>query len=189
MERGKLVLIMGPTGSGKGTLEAHVLSLYPEVVVPVTSTTRAPRPGEVNEKDYYFFSKEEFEQRIADGWFLEWAIYGDNYYGAPKHEVIPAIEAGKLVLLEIEVQGVRKVCEIIPKEDRVIIYVEAGSWEDMERRVRSRAPITDAELEKRRKRYFDEVTFKPQADIVIENLDGKLEEAKKQIADFIGTIH
>ncbi|MDB5195221.1 MAG: guanylate kinase [Parcubacteria group bacterium] len=188
MKRGKLVIIMGPTGSGKGTLERYALSLHPELVIPVTATTRAPRPGEIDTKDYYFFSHEEFDKKMSEGFFLETATYGQNKYGTPKHEVVPCLEEGKLVLLEIEVQGVRQLQKLIPKDDLLIVYIEAGSWEDMEQRVRSRAPITEEELAKRRHRYEDEVTFKPEADVMIDNRDGHLETAKKEFADLIESI-
>ncbi len=179
---------MGPTGSGKGTLEAHVLALHPEMVMPVTATTRTPRPGERDTKDYYFFTREQFEQKIAEGFFLETATYGGNYYGTPKSEVVPALEAGKLVMLEIEVQGVRQVCDLIPKEDRIIVYVDVESWEDLERRVRARAPITEEELAQRKSRYEDEVSFKPEADVVICNPDGELTAAKDAFADLIQSV-
>ena len=179
---------MGPTGSGKGTLEAHVLALHPEIVMPVTATTREPRPGEIDTKDYYFFTREEFEQKAAEGFFLETATYGGNYYGTPKAEVLPALEAGKLVLLEIEVQGIRQLCTIIPAEDRIIVYVDAGSWDDMERRVRARAPMSEEELEKRKKRYEDELSFKAQADKIIYNNDGELAGAKAAFADLIQSV-
>ncbi len=181
---------MGPTGSGKGTLEQYVLTQYPEIVIPITATTRSPRPGERHEKDYYFFSQEEFEKKEEEGFFLETATYGHNKYGTPRSEVLPRLEEGKLVLLEIEVQGVRQLQKLVPKEERLIVYIEAGSWEDMEQRVRSRAPITEEELEKRKHRYQDEVTFKPEADVVIDNSDGNLESAKKEFADLIeSTLH
>lgn len=185
MNKGKLIIIMGPTGSGKGTLEQHVLSLYPQIIIPITATTRAPRPGEENGKHYHFFTREEFEQKRDEGFFLETATYGTNYYGTPKHEVLPHLENGELVLLEIEVQGVRQIRHMLPKNQLIIVYIEAGSWEDMERRVRERAPISDEELEKRRQRYDDELTFKPEVDVVIDNQEGKLEDAKKQFADLI----
>lgn len=179
---------MGPTGSGKGTLEQHVLALHPEIVMPVTATTRAPRPGETDGKDYHFFTREEFEQKEQDGFFLETATYGGNYYGTPKSEVLPALDSGKLVLLEIEVQGVRQLCKLIPSEERLIVYIDAGSWEDMERRVRARAPISEEELEKRRKRYEDELSFKAEADEIIHNSDGELASAKVAFADLIQSV-
>jgi guanylate kinase len=188
MKKGKLVIIMGPTGSGKGTLERHILDLFSEVVMPITATTRAPRPGEVDKKDYYFFARDEFEQKEQEGFFLETATYGGNYYGTPKDEVLPRLADGKIVLLEIEVQGVRQVRDLIPKEDRVIVYVDAGSWDHMEKRVRARAPITEEELAKRKIRFEDEETFKPEADVIIQNHDGGLPEAKQAFADLIESV-
>lgn len=181
-------MVMGPTGSGKGTLIDHACSLYPEIVVPVSATTRSPRPGDVHGKHYHFLSEEEFKADIEKGLFLEWAIYGGNYYGTPKSEIMPRLDAGKLILLEIEVQGVRQLRDLLPKEQRVIVYIDGGSWDEIVERVRARAPITDAELEKRKARYDDEITFKSEADVMIENHDGGLEAAKKQFIDLVESV-
>jgi guanylate kinase len=188
MSQGKLIIIMGPTGSGKGTLEKHVKELHPEIVLPVSATTRAPRPGEKDGDHYHFLSREEFEKHIAEDYFLEYASYGGNYYGTPKNEVLPRLANGEIMLLEIEVQGVRQVRDLISKEDRIIVYVDAGSWEHMEKRVRARAPITEEELAKRKVRFEDEETFKPEADVIIQNQDGRLPEAKQAFADLIESV-
>lgn len=181
-------MLMGPTGSGKGTLTRHALSLHPDIYIPVSATTRAPRPGEVDGREYTFLTKEQFEDKIAHGYFLEHAVYGGNYYGTPKTEVLPHLEAGELIVLEIEVQGVRQLRDLIPSEERLIVYIDAGSWESMEARIRSRAPITDEEVAKRRKNFEDEDTFKSEADVIINNRDGKMEEAKKEFADLIESL-
>ncbi len=184
MTRGKLIIVVGPTGSGKGTLVQHALETFPNLVFPVSATTRAPRPTEVDGVNYHFLTETEFKRRIEAGELLEWAQYGGNYYGTLVSEVMPALEEGKSVMLEIEVQGARQVLDLFP-EDAVGIFIDAGSWEELEERVRARAPITDAELEKRRKRYDDELTFKEQASFVIKNPNGKLEEAKQAFAKVV----
>ncbi len=185
MHEGRLILIVGPTGSGKSALLSHLYAQMPEIVSPVSCTTRAPRPGEVSGEKYYFISKEEFEQREDRGDFLEWAVYGGNYYGTLKSEIVPAIEAGKLVVREVEVQGARQIQKMIPKERLSVIFINAGSWDNLEKRVRARAPITEVELLARRKRYEDETTFMQEADVVVENPDGGLEQAKQ---DFIAAV-
>ncbi len=176
--KGKLILVIGPTGSGKGTLLAHVRTMIPELIFPVSCTTRTPRPGETSGQTYYFVSADEFEQRIAAGEFLEWAEYGHNRYGTLKSEILPAMAEGKTVIREIEVQGARQIQKILSPEDLRIIYIDAGSWDDLEKRIKARAPIGQPELESRRKRYEDETSFKSQAAAVIENRDGGLEKAK-----------
>lgn len=185
MQRGKLIIIVGPTGSGKGTLIAHARTLHPELALSISCTTRAPRPGEAEGDHYHFLSREEFEQRINAGDFLEWAVYGDNYYGTPKEGVMDHIERGESVILEIEVQGARQVKACMPPEDVFTIYIDAGSWEALESRVRARAPISDEEIAKRRSRYEDETSFKGEVDVVVTNEDGKLEEAKARFVEAI----
>lgn len=185
---GKLVLVIGPTGSGKGVLIEHVSKLHPEIVLPVSCTTRTPRPGEQNGREYYFLTEEEFKKRVTAGDFLEWAQYGGNFYGTPKSEVLVHLAEGKLVLLELEVQGARQIREVIPQERLAIIYIHAGTWEELERRIRARAPITEEELEKRRNRYDDEVSFQTKATYVVENPDGGVEQAKKDFANIIDSL-
>jgi guanylate kinase len=176
---GKLILVIGPTGSGKGTLLAYVREQIPTLIFPVSCTTRAMRPGEVSGQTYYFVSPEEFERRVQAGEFLEWAEYGHNRYGTLKSEIIPALEEGKTVIREIEVQGARQIQQLLPPENLRIIYIDAGSWEELERRIKARAPIGAPELEARRKRYEDETSFKAQAAAVIRNPDGGLAKAKE----------
>ncbi|HWB34012.1 MAG TPA: guanylate kinase [Candidatus Paceibacterota bacterium] len=183
--KGKFILVIGPSGSGKSALLAYLHEQMPEVVFPRSCTTRAPRPGEVEGEKYFFVSKEEFEHREAAGDFLEWASYGGNYYGTLRAEILPRLEDGKTVVREVEVQGARQIAAIIPPESLRMVFIDAGSWESLEQRIRSRAPITEVELLARRKRYEDETTFKPQATRVVENFDGNLEQAKQ---DFVHTI-
>ncbi|HVZ75865.1 MAG TPA: guanylate kinase [Candidatus Paceibacterota bacterium] len=183
--KGKLILVIGPSGSGKSALLSYLREQMPEVIFPRSCTTRAPRPGEAEGEKYFFVSKEEFERREAAGEFLEWASYGGNYYGVLKGEVLPPLEEGKLVVREVEVQGARQIAAIIPSAVLRMIFIDAGSWETLEQRIRSRAPISDVEILARRKRYEDETAFKPQATRVIENFDGNLEQAKR---DFVHTI-
>jgi guanylate kinase len=184
--KGALVLVIGPTGSGKSALLSFLQAAAPQIVFPVSCTTRAPRPGERDGEKYFFINKEEFEKREAAGEFLEWASYGGNYYGTLKSEILPKLEEGRLVVREVEVQGARQIRKLLPKENLKIVFIDAGSWESLERRILARAPMNDVELLARRKRYEDELSFKAEADRVIENRDGGLEQAKK---DFIEAIH
>ncbi|HEX2615726.1 MAG TPA: hypothetical protein VHL10_09545 [Nitrososphaera sp.] len=186
--KGKLILVIGPTGSGKGTLLAHARNTIPELIFPVSCTTRVMRPGEIEGQTYYFVTQEEFEQRIANGEFLEWAEYGGNRYGTLKSEILPAIAEGKTVIREIEVQGARQIQGILPHEQLRIIYIDAGTWDELERRIRARAPIGQPEIEARRRRYEDETSFKQQAAVVIANPDGGMENAKKEFVAAIRSI-
>lgn len=183
--QGKFILVIGPSGSGKSALLKYLHKQMPELVFPRSCTTRTPRPGEVEGEKYFFVIKEEFEKRQAGGDFLEWASYGGHYYGTLKSEILPALEVGKMVVREVEVQGARQIQQTISRDTLRIIFIDAGSWEDLERRIRARAPITEVELLARRRRYEDETAFKEQADIIIQNADGGLEGAKK---DFVQAI-
>jgi guanylate kinase len=184
--RGKFILVIGPTGSGKSVLLSHIQESFPELVFTTSYTTREMRPGHEN-ANYKFLTKTEFENRIAVGEFLEWAQYGANYYGTPRDEVRKALDAGKTLIKEMEVQGVRQMQENMPN-DLVLIYIHAGSWDELERRVRARAPISEEELQKRKKRYEDEFPFKDIADVVIDNPPGKVEEAKAAFNAAIAAI-
>ncbi|MSU74546.1 ATP-binding cassette domain-containing protein [Candidatus Kaiserbacteria bacterium] len=185
---GKLVAVLGSTGSGKSVLIEHIRNLYPEINAPVSYTTRAMRPGEVDGKHYHFVSKEEFEHRVAQGDFIEWVEFAGNYYGSRKSDIFPHIEAGELVLDEFDLDGIRAYKKILPPGQFVSIFIDGGSWEELEHRVRARAPIAENELEKRKKRYEDELSFKPEATYIIQNPEGKLNEAKKQFEDIINSL-
>jgi guanylate kinase len=175
--KGKFVLVVGTSGSGKNTLIDHVRPLFTEVVYAKSCVTRPPREKE--DSGYrYFISKEDFEQKVRNGEFLEWAEYGGNLYGTLRAEVETQVEAGKIVLKELEVQGVRQIREKMPKEDLVIIFINAGSWEIVEARIKARSPISTDELLKRRAHYDDEMSYMKEADIVIENKQGEVEQAK-----------
>lgn len=182
---GKLILVVGPSGSGKSALLEHLSLQMPDVIFPVSCTTRAMRPGEVEGEKYHFVSKDEFETRREAGDFLEWAPYGGNYYGTLKSQILGPLKEGKTVVREVEVQGARQIQELIPQEALGIVFIDAGSWESLERRIQARAPISGVELLARRKRYEDETTFKDHAKTVILNPDGGLEQAKK---DFIAAV-
>ncbi len=188
MKRGRLVAIVGPSGSGKGTLMRRARSRYPDIIFPISCTTRSARPGEVDGVDYYFLTKEEFERRIQAGEFIEHALFGENYYGTEKAEIEPSLAAGALILREFEVQGTRILRDLLPPEEFSTIYIDAGPWEDMARRIRERAPITDEELEKRRIRYLDESTFKMEATYIVQNLDGKRDQAEESFLSLIADL-
>lgn len=179
--RGIFVLVVGPSGSGKDTLITAATAAYPDIVLSISCTTRSMRPGETDGVDYHFLSREAFEHRIAAGEFLEWAKYGENYYGTLRSTIDEAVAGGKLIMSDIEVQGVRQVrAGALPPSERVFVYVDAGPWEALERRITARAPITPEELKRRKVRYEDERTFKDHADYIVENLDGGLDVAKQQ---------
>lgn len=140
-QRGALFVVTGASGTGKTTLVREALSTVPGIGWSVSATTRAPRKGEVNGRDYHFISHEEFQARLADGALLEWAeVYG-NSYGTLRAPVEAALAAGQSILLEIDVQGARQVRAAAP--EAVLIFVLPPSLSALEARLRRRA--TDSE--------------------------------------------
>lgn len=161
---------------------------FPNLPTLVTCTTRAPRPGEINNVDYHFLTRDEFDQKIEAGEFLEWAEYSGNRYGTLKSSVEQGLARGDVMLAAIEVQGARLVRDILPPTELCCVYIEAGGWDVLRERITARAPITEEELEKRYGRYLDEATFKVDADYVIENPNGGMDEAKKEFVALISRI-
>jgi len=186
--KGHAIIVMAPTGSGKGTLISHALKVFPDLRTTVSCTTRNARPGEVDGREYHFLSPLEFENKVARGEFLEWAQYGLHLYGTLKDELLPPLLAGEVVILEIEVQGVEQLHTLLPKSQMTVIYIDAGSWEVVKGRVLARAPIAPAELEKRYERYLKEVEFKQYADIVVDNSTAEIEKAKNEFSALIESI-
>ncbi len=186
--RGKLVLVVGPSGSGKDTLMEAAEAAFPDLPTLVTCTTRTPRPGETNGVEYHFFSREEFERRVSEGEFLEWAEYGGNKYGTLKASVDQALDAGEVIMTDMEVQGVRLVRERLAPEELITIFVDAGGWDVLVKRIMARAPMSESELAKRYERYLDEVTFREEATYVVNNPDGAADAAKEAFIDIIRTI-
>jgi guanylate kinase len=184
---GKLILVVGPSGSGKGTLINHARPLFPALIYPKSCTTRGKRGGE-SDRNYYFLTQDEFASRIAKGDFLEWAEYGGNRYGTLKSEVIPLLTEGKTALKELEVQGARQVREKLPKDELVIVFVNAGPWGDMEKRIRERADMPEPELESRKARYEDEMSFMHEADFIVENPMGRVDEAKGRFEEVLRAL-
>ena len=169
MPSGKLIVITGPSGVGKGTIVKSLIQEYPQLCLSVSATTRKPRPGEVDGRDYYFLSREEFESAIANDEFLEWAEYAGNYYGTPKTKVQELIDAGKLVLLEIELVGARIVSGIFP--DAMRIFLLPPSMAELEARLRKRGKDPELAIEKRLLRAKEEIAASEEFEIRIINED------------------
>lgn len=187
--KGKLLLVIGPTGSGKSALLAHVREAMPELVFPVSCTTRPMRPGETEGVNYYFVSTEEFEKRVALGEFLEWKHTDGKRYGTLKKEILTPLEEGKTVLREVEIRGARDILGgLVPRSQVYTIYIDGGSWEQLEKRILKRASMGEAELESRKQRFLEESAFKKEANIVIHNEEGKLEDAKREFEAAIRSI-
>jgi guanylate kinase len=166
---GKLIILTGPSGVGKGTLMRSLLQRHPELHYSVSVTTRSPRPGETNGKDYYFVSRGEFEELVAAGELLEWAEFAGNYYGTPREAVINQIRSGKRVVLEIELKGARQIRASYPSA--LSIFILPPSMSELEKRIRGRAQDSDEAIARRLRRAQEEITAADEFDIQIVNDD------------------
>ena len=178
MEKGLMIVISGPAGSGKGTVNARLLATG-EYAFSVSATTRAPRPGEKDGVNYYYISREEFEKRIAEGGMLEYTEYCGNYYGTPKKEALEIIESGKNLILEIEVEGAMNVKRVYP--DAVLVMLLPPSFKTQEKRLRGRGTETEDKILARLERTREEVVLLPNYDYVVYNEDDRDDVAAAEI--------
>jgi len=168
---GALIVLTGPSGVGKGTLMRSLLQRHPELYYSVSATTRSPRPGEIDGKSYYFITRSKFEQLIAGGEFLEWAEFAGNYYGTPREAVLNQINSGKLVVLEIELEGARQIRASFPTA--FSIFILPPSLEELEKRIRSRNQDSEDAIARRLHRAQEEIKAADEFDIQIVNDDFK----------------
>lgn len=178
MNKGLLIVVSGPAGSGKGTVNAHLLSSG-DFVYSVSATTRAPRPGEVDGINYHFISREEFLARIERGDMLEYTEYCGNFYGTPKKEAEAVLASGKNLILEIEVEGAQNVKRKYP--DAVLVLLLPPSFSVQEARLRGRGTETEEKVRLRLERAKEEITFAEVYDYVVYNHDGLDLDAANQI--------
>lgn len=186
--QGHLILIMAPMASGKGVLIGHIIEKFPHIQRIVSCTTRARRPGEIDGKDYFFITREEFEQKTLAGEFMEWAEFSGNLYGTLKSQLLTHLEAGHVTINEIDLHGVRNILSLIPREQCTVIYIDAGDWETLKARALGRAPMTEKELTLRHLHYLEETSYKQDADFIVSNNDGELEEAKQKLDAIVENI-
>ncbi len=186
MPQGKLFLILGPSGSGKGTVISFLREKFPDAIFPLSCTTRPPRPGESDGQVYHFLTKDEFQKKIAAGEFLEWAVvHHDHFYGTLKKPILDALAAGKTVIREVDMQGVESIRKLLPHDQVVAVFITAPSWENLKHRILGRSKIPDEELEQREKSFEREMGFSKQCDFVVMSEEGKIEEYCERVADII----
>lgn len=178
-KKGTLFVFSGPSGVGKGTLNAKLFAEFgDQMAFSVSATTRAPREGEIDGTHYFFITRQEFETRIANNDFLEHAQFAGNCYGTPKSYVMSLLEAGKNVLLEIEVQGAMQVMERMP--ECVSIFVLPPSFDELERRLRGRGTETEDKILKRLETARGELAYADKYQYKLVN-GGDLEAAYQQL--------
>ena len=169
-QKGILIVVSGFSGAGKGTLMKELLKRYEETyALSVPATTRNPREGEVDGREYFFKTKEEFEKMIAKEELIEYARYVENYYGTPRTYVEEQLEAGKDVILEIEIQGALKVKERFP--ETLLLFVTPPTAEELRRRLVSRGTETPEVIESRLARAVEEAEYMDQYDYLVINDD------------------
>ena len=179
--RGLLVVVSGFSGSGKGTLMKLLMEKYDNYSLSISATTRSPRPGERDGLEYLFKTQEEFLQMIREDAFIEYARYVDNYYGTPKDYVEKQLDAGKDVILEIEVQGAFQVKEKFP--EAVLLFLVPPSLAELERRLVGRGTEDAETIQKRLNRALEELELMEQYDYLVVN--DTVAEAAEDIAAIV----
>ena len=185
MRKGLLILISGPSGTGKGTVCDLLRQKHPEISYSISATTRQPRPGEQDGVNYYFYTKEKFREMIDQGQLLEWAeVYG-NFYGTPKQKVLDRLDAGEDILLEIDTQGALNVMKVMP--EGLFIFLLPPSLEELAARLKGSGTDTEESLHRRLGAAVDEIKLATKYRYVVVN--DKVEDAEETIANIIEAEH
>ncbi|MFO8067917.1 MAG: guanylate kinase [Bacteroidales bacterium] len=185
--KGKLIIFSAPSGSGKTSIVKEVLKRVPNLEFSVSACSRAKRPHEVDGKDYYFISAEQFREKIDAGEFLEWEeVYEDNYYGTLKSEVERIWQKGNHVIFDVDVIGGLNIKRQY-KENALSVFVKPPSIDELKNRLLNRATETQEALEKRLDKAEYEMKFAPQFDLIIVNddLEDAVELAAEEVQKFI----
>lgn len=176
-KKGILLVISGFSGAGKGTVVNRLMEKYDEYALSISMTSRNPRPGEQDGVNYFFVSREKFEKTIAENGLLEYAEYCGNYYGTPREFVNKQLEAGKNVILEIEIQGATNIKKAFPES--LLIFITPPSAEELEKRLKGRGTETDEVIAKRLRRAYEESDGMDTYDYIIVNDD--LDECVEEV--------
>ena len=181
MQKGILIVLCGFSGAGKGTLMKELMKTYDNYALSISMTTRSPRPGEEDGREYFFTTRENFEEKIAQNGLIEYAEYCGNYYGTPREYVEKQLQAGKDVILEIEIQGMRKVKQMFP--EMLPLFVTPPSAEELERRLTGRGTETAEVIAKRLQRAVQEAEGVEDYEYLIVNDD--LQTCVKEIHSIV----
>jgi len=189
MSKGKLFVVSGPSGVGKGTVCNGILERVENLKVSVSATTRLPRPGDVEGVTYFFKSQEQFANMIKNGEFLEWAEYNGNRYGTPVSAVNDMLERGISVILEIDTQGALQVKAKMSAQPNfkgaILIFIAPSSFEELKARLKGRATESDEEISRRIAAAEGEMALQSEYDYVVINddLNKAIEETEKIIKE------
>lgn len=186
MNNTKLIIFSAPSGAGKTTIVRHLLEKNPELAFSVSATTRERRPHEVHGKDYYFLTKEEFEEKIRNNEFAEYEqVYQGTYYGTLKSEIERLRQEGKNLIFDVDVEGGLKIKKLYPK-DALAIFVKVSSVEVLKERLNNRNTESEAKRAERIAKAVKELMYEKLFDVVVENdnLEEALVKAQKLYDDF-----
>lgn len=183
--KGILIVVSGFSGAGKGTLMKRLLEEYDDYALSISMTTRAPRQGEEDGREYFFVTKEQFEEKIRQEGLVEYASYCGNYYGTPRAYVEQQLDAGKDVILEIEIQGALKIKEKFPTA--LLLFVMPPSAQELRRRLTGRGTETKEVIDARLHRASEEAEGIEQYDYIV--INDQLEECVKELHALIGAAH
>lgn len=183
--KGRLLVVSGPSGAGKGSISKRIVAEVDDLIYSISMTTRAPRPDEIDGKNYYFVSHEQFEKTIEENGFLEYAkVYGE-YYGTPRSKVMQYLEEGKDVVLEIDIQGAMNIRKSYPKG--VLIFILPPSMAELRKRITGRGSETKSDIELRLGEALKEIAYIDKYDYCVVN--GDLDEAVSRVKAIIIAEH
>lgn len=177
---GKLIVVSGPSGVGKSSVVSWIRKNNSDVWVSVSMTTRMRRPDEIDGREYFFVSRDEFEKTVADGQMLEWAEFAGNLYGTPANPVRQKLAEGIHVILEIELKGARQVRELFP--DAILVFLTPPSWQDLVDRLTGRGTETPEVIERRLEVAQIELAAESEFDISLTNHE--VETTALELLDF-----
>ena len=180
-KQGQLIVISGPSGAGKDTIVSKVIENNDKIWLSVSATSRKPRKGEVEGVNYFFLDKEEFEQKIKEDYFVEYATYADNYYGTPKEKIIEKLEKGIDVILVIEIEGARKIKELLP--ETLFIFIMPPSEKELLRRLKNRKTEDKKKIVERFNIAYKEINEVTKYNYVVVN--DKIDEAVDKVESII----
>lgn len=187
-EAGKILILTAPSGAGKTTVVRHLMRHFPDLSFSVSATTRPPRPGEIDGRDYHFLEPTEFARRIEDGAFVEWEeVYPGRYYGTLRSELERVWAAGKCIVFDVEVKGATNIKKFYPANS-LAIFVSPPSQEVLFERLRNRSTEDEASLRARFERSAEELAYADRFDrlLVNDRLEDTLAAAEVMTANFLG---
>lgn len=184
--KGKLVLIVGPSGSGKGTVIAELKKRHPEWIFPVSCTTRTPREGEINGAVYNFISEEDFKRGLKNNEFLEWAeVHKKNFYGTLKKPIFDALLQGKIVVREVDIQGFKSIKNLVPAANFLSIFLIVENLDELKARILKRGAMNEEEISRRMDSAMKEISGSDLCDYKIPSPHGKIPEITDEVEKII----